>query len=31
MEAAGIKRWELFSVDNSACEGAPLELPAPQR
>ena len=30
MEAAGIKRWELFSVDNSCCEGAPLELPAPK-
>lgn len=27
LEAAGIQRWELFSVDNSCCEGAPLDLP----
>ena len=27
MAAAGIERWELYSVDNKCCEGAPLGVP----
>ena len=27
MAAAGIEQWELYSVDNSCCTGAPLGVP----
>ena len=27
MAAAGIERWELYSVDNKCCDGAPLGVP----
>lgn len=27
LDRADIKMWELFRVDNSSCEGAPLGIP----
>ena len=28
LAACGIKRWEMFAVDNAACADAPLSVPA---